>query len=228
MAKSLKLLMVALFATMSFTLTSCGDDDEPSMDSKDYTFTIDDEVFYYGGGPFPYWPETILETWYSPNDDGTEIFFAITGQNAPLTPNEVGIPMYEGATKQAEIDLLISKFDPKTTKSGTVLNIYHIQDPWSEGSIRNRLAIHDCINNIRYATSAILSRDVDGVIKFISYEENKDEWGADYLTLEFENLTFYEEAERVYDESNDRWFTPLNKTKKHVVNGKIVFSSNLL
>lgn len=31
MAKYLKLFMVALFATLTFTLTSCGDDDEPSV-----------------------------------------------------------------------------------------------------------------------------------------------------------------------------------------------------
>ncbi len=30
MTKYLKLLMVALFATMSFALTSCGGDDEPN------------------------------------------------------------------------------------------------------------------------------------------------------------------------------------------------------
>lgn len=49
MAKYIKLLMVALFATMSFTLTSCGDDDEPygsnakgelSIDGTKYTFDI--------------------------------------------------------------------------------------------------------------------------------------------------------------------------------------------
>lgn len=49
MAKHLKLLMVALLATMSFTLTSCGDDDEPygsnpkgelSIDGTKYTFDI--------------------------------------------------------------------------------------------------------------------------------------------------------------------------------------------
>ena len=32
MAKYLKLFMVALFATFTFTLTSCGDDDEPNED----------------------------------------------------------------------------------------------------------------------------------------------------------------------------------------------------
>lgn len=31
MAKYLKLFMVALFAALTFTLTSCGDDDEPSV-----------------------------------------------------------------------------------------------------------------------------------------------------------------------------------------------------
>lgn len=50
MTKYLKLLMVALFATMSFALTSCGGDepDDPNGGEKDvqYTFKFNNSIYY--------------------------------------------------------------------------------------------------------------------------------------------------------------------------------------
>lgn len=40
MAKYLKLFMVALFATLTFSLTSCGDDDEPNASTTGTSLTI--------------------------------------------------------------------------------------------------------------------------------------------------------------------------------------------
>ena len=52
MTKYLKLLTVALFATMSFALTSCGGDepDDPNGGEKDvqYTFKFNNKTYYYG------------------------------------------------------------------------------------------------------------------------------------------------------------------------------------
>lgn len=65
MTKYFKLLMVALFATLSFTLTSCGDDDDDAsalVGTWEYNWTDpDDGYVYYGAVTF--------------NDNGT---FAMT------------------------------------------------------------------------------------------------------------------------------------------------------
>ena len=81
MAKYLKLLMVALFATLTFTITSCGDDDEPSagnlieINGKKWAVKNDALV------PMGYWFESLnygLAFWVvnTPDDNGQSYMFA--------------------------------------------------------------------------------------------------------------------------------------------------------
>ena len=65
MTKYLKLFMVALFATMSFTLTSCGDDEDEPSGIKEQILQIDGVTYYYYGDSKLLYTES---DWNSEND----------------------------------------------------------------------------------------------------------------------------------------------------------------
>lgn len=79
MTKYFKLLMVALFATLSFTLTSCGDDDEPSMGSNG-TITIN--AIKYDISTYM----TIDGEWDSYSEEGSFGFFIDIKEGNTIAP----------------------------------------------------------------------------------------------------------------------------------------------
>lgn len=227
MARYLKLLMVALFATMTFTFTSCGDDepDNPNGNGKDYSFEFNNTPYYYGcdylWAGIDGMDMTELLSHFSQDDDKEYTFLAIKAYDTPLRMfDENGeMVMEQDATMQLEGSFFVDYINPKSLKKGDILHIQTNLRPDTEWDVYTTLKLE----NIKTSTSESFGRneDVPGCIKFISFEEDVDDMGTDYLTLEFENMTFYR-----FTVSSDDGYYPLDKSKKGVINGKVVFSSS--
>ncbi len=232
MAKYLKLFMVALFATLTVSLTSCGDD-EPSQgkEDKDYTLKINDVTYYYGCDYL--WAGMsgmeMTELWshFSTGTVNSQkvISLTLSAQNIPIKMfDEDGEAVVnQGASKMVRLFLDLSYFDPQTTKKGTELSIYCFSpntDRW-EYSQNNELWIENPQTDSREFNGGINST-TEGTVKFVSFQKDANEGMSDYLTLEFNNLTFYKKGA-----VQNNGFTPLDKSVKYVISGTVIFDSSI-
>lgn len=74
------LFFVALFATMSFALTSCGDDDEPNATKAKGELTIDGTKYtfdIFSGGPNDSWENAYLCLLWSKSNEDYGLLFSI-------------------------------------------------------------------------------------------------------------------------------------------------------
>ena len=191
MAKYLKLFMVALFATMSFALTSCGDDDdEPDGPDKiestnsQYTFKFNNKTYYYGYKlNFANLFDLYQVGGYSLDD--YSCFLSFGGQDTPLKyDKETGL-LLSGQDASSDLDITINldPFNPRTAKNGDVLSFK--QAISSTGDRLNYIWYDEAANNTSIQKLFTLRSEDHGTVKFISYDKDEE-----ILTLEFVNVKF--------------------------------------
>lgn len=230
MAKYLKLFMVALFATMTFTLTSCGDDepDNPNGNGKDYSFEFNNTPYYYGcdylWAGIDGMDMTELLSHFSQDDDKEYTLITFTAQNTPfrMFDDKGEIITEQDATTLLKGTIFFEYFNPKSMNKGDKLRIHYTLRPDTEWDVYSYLDFETVktSDTERYG----LNKETGGSVKFVSYEENIDDMGTDYLTLEFDNLTYYLHGDGTLTDGS--MYYPLDKSQKGVINGKIVFSSS--
>ena len=117
MTKYLKLLMVALFATMSFALTSCGGDDEPNDPNGSTSFNYKRKKLYV-------------------RDSGTLDNVQIDGQMQCAFSLYKTADPYSGEEldiyPKVSVTLEIKPFDVETASKGTKLDVVTSRYTWVE------------------------------------------------------------------------------------------------
>lgn len=237
MKKYLKLLYVALFATLSLALYSCGDDkDEPSDPGNDghgtaaaqYSFTINGTRFYYGcsytiEGMEDFGPMYKILATYSQDRNNDNTLLLIDAQNTPLTVNEIGLPTEQDCTAEVEGQFELNYFDPKKARKGDILQFKQTVASHRKDSNDDKY-LFDFSNFSYYYDHAADYNDrklytwrgeAKGTVRFVSYDEEND-----FITLEFDNVTL--DVYQGYDYSDYPY-----KRNQLVYNGKIIFSSDI-
>ena len=244
MAKYLKLFMVALFATMSFALTSCGDDDDgPNSGGNggnstkgQYTFTFNGTTFYYGcdyvypGMEF-LGTQSYIENNFDLNEKQGYCLLLINAQDTPVVYiDENGdYVFYNDRDCTARIEGLfnLEYFNPKTAKKGDVIAFRQAVRSQISGS-SNPIYLLDAFNYVNYTSSSdnfhdeivYTWRETTGqTVKFVSYKEDPD-MDQSWITLEFNNLTL-----DIY-QGDDYSGYPYQR-KQAVINGTLTFSSSI-
>ena len=197
MKKYLKLLFVAIFATMTFALTACGDDDEPdgapSKGNLDkYFFTVNGEKFYYAYDFYSL--ESDLNSGIVQFDETSfykkkVIKCKVKGFNKVISFEDftanASRPFKEGSgiTSWAGLFIYLDYFDFETTKEGEELSVNDFTTYYETPS---EILLGDVNENGSYNNTnqyEWTSRgNIQGKIKFVSFKDN-------LLTLKFENLT---------------------------------------
>lgn len=168
MKKYLYFLYVALFATMSLALTSCGDDDgddEPGAGSSSgsySTFTINGVTKYFGFKDYDWtFPELNYTSWTNTSDLQLDMSFYKTSS------------MLDDIYAEGGVTILFEDFDPATTTKGSALDIAEGRYTWLEISSDP----HDLYGGEIYD-------DIQsGKVTFVSYDATKE-----IVTIKFEKL----------------------------------------
>lgn len=182
MKKYLKLLFVALFATMTLSFASCKDDkDEPdggnnSTSFSNMTLKINGDTYYYGRIMMDM--EDIMQSYQmgdvSVEKDGT-VFCGIVAVDKDISYNEWMDGYRYGSNSEifATLEFDLEPFDFKSAKKGQKLTIKDGGGIYWAHTSR--------INQWEYQTLS------SGEVIFISYEETNSE---DFLlTLELRDVT---------------------------------------
>lgn len=186
MAKYTKLFMAALFAAMSFTLTSCGDDDDedgPGTGNNfgDVAFTLNGQSYYWEGNKYdismydPSWDWGTFSVQTDYNGD-KYIFTSAVGYNHPLAER--------GQADDADAHIMFSfkYFDWRNAQPGQSLEF------WAEMRQSDKLWF-GC--EISYSASYISSNGnymwvnpngIKGTAKFVSFKDG-------VLAIEFTDVT---------------------------------------
>lgn len=184
--------MVALIATMTFTLYSCGSDEPDGGDKSgkviNYSFKFNDTPFYYGVSyPALGWDETIYLAWASKMTDGY-YYLQSFPINVPLEYFDYDKDEWIGEkeTLSLHCQFNVKAFDPSKAKKGDVLKYDQlVRDGWDDFNIIEVYAEPDHnAGNAKYQWKATPV----GAIKFVSYEKKYNDFD-DLLILEFDNIT---------------------------------------
>ena len=211
--------MVALFATMSFALTSCGDDDdEPDGPDKiestngQYTFKFNNKTYYYG---YKFNVANLFDLYqvggYSLDD--YSCFLSFGGQDTPIKyDKETGVPMIpQNASSDLDITINLEPFNPRTAKKGDILSFK--QRISSTGDTLNYIWYDEAANNTSTQKLFSLRSEDHGTVKFISYDKDEE-----ILTLEFVNVKFDLLYVGGYDYSNFA-----DQSTQAVISGIVLF-----
>lgn len=245
MAKYLKLLFVAIFASMSFALTSCGDDDDDAPNNPDngggstkgqYSFTFNGTTFYYGCD-FVYpgmeflGTQSYIENSFDLNKSLDYCLLLINAQDTPVVyidENGDFVSSYDrNYTANIEGTFNLKYFNPKTAKKGDVLTFSQAVRSDISGS-NNPIYLLDASNHLYYRSSQDNFRSdiiytwrstTAQTVKFVSYKEDPDTDNS-WITLEFNNLTL--DIYQGEDYSNHPY-----QRNQAVINGTITFSSSV-
>ena len=230
MTKYLKLLTVALFATMSFALTSCGGDepDDPNGGEKDvqYTFKFNNKTYYYG-----YDVDYGIITLHQMGGFSLEkdyCFLAFEAQDVPIKTDENGLTSGVDQDENSSLDceFTLEYFNPRTAKKGDVLKFKQIiqshrkdtDDPKYMFDFNNYTYYREADGDFNNPKIFTWQSNAQGVVKFVSYTDDDDN-GRERLTLEFVNVSmdlFIGDYD--YSEYKDR-------SNKGVFNGSISFQA---
>lgn len=113
--------MVAIFATMTFSLTSCGDDDEPSVGSIVGTWEIFDEPTANGGILYAQLVQfkndgTYVEVFIDKDEiDFVSGDWVLDGNSLTMTAHRIPIPTTSKIEKLTNKELVITTFSAKLT-----------------------------------------------------------------------------------------------------------------
>lgn len=232
MKKYMKLLMVALFASLSFAMVSCGDDDdEPGAPGSgvgggsehgQYYFLFNGKKFYYGCDytmeGFE-WLGTMKGLGASFDLDAStkECFLLFTGYDKPLTYKEylAGSADLEelGVKEYVDVAISLKNLNVHTAKKGDVIPFEHRFN--SSGDAYNYLW-YENFNNPQTVLYTWKNESV-GTVKFVSYIEDED--GDGYLTLEFVNV--------VMSMDSDHDYSDYTKPNQAAISGTITFRAGL-
>ncbi|MDE7413067.1 MAG: hypothetical protein K2N05_04655 [Muribaculaceae bacterium] len=236
MKKYFSLFFVALFATMSFSLNSCGDDkDDPdnpgggNNGSYGETFKVNGTPFYYArdykieGMEFLGTKRTSLATYDVANDYVLLQFLDV--QNTPLKIDDMGMmqPDKQDYTVRMDGILNLEKFNPEKAKKGEVLDFRQAvrsehkdsNDPKYLLDAFNYMHIYDEAANTSNGKIFTWRSKPQGNVRFVSYNAENE-----YLTLEFDNLTL-----EVYQGSDYSGYP--YKANSLTITGNIVFTPDM-
>ncbi len=234
MRKIIHLVLMVIWGATPLTFISCGDDDDNDTGGqKYYTFSLNDETYYYGGVSKLH--VTYIRCFYNlnihsnvKNMDCCSFFF--NAQDAPYVYiedryDEDGNVLTSNANFSLEGQMKFKNFDPKSMKKGDELEVvqtiasyrYNSDDPKDLIDFDNLFHIADV--NDHWKEFSWMGHPV-GKIRFVSFTNHPD-GGRKLITLEFDNVTF-----EVY-KGKDYGYHPF-KAKTITINGNISFSSSVI
>ena len=156
MERYIKLLFVALFATMSFALTSCGnDDDEPDAPNNDTaTFAYNGEKLY------------VRDSGTLDNikiDNMMQMGFALYKTSDPYSGGDLDLyPM-------ASVTLEIKPFDVTSTSKGTKLEVITSRYTWIEDYSKGFSIGSSSVEDVEY-----YFKPTAGEVTFEGYDSNNN------------------------------------------------------
>lgn len=197
MAKYLKLFMVALFATLTLSLTACGGDDDDEPDFPDNGGNSSSEVAFNLNGKDYYWQGDLFDLGelYDPSYDWGRLSVGTNANNEQYVltmataysrkPKDRDDLHYSDDINSALIAFEFKNFNWQTAKKGQVLefNIVHrdSDDMWWGCEIE--MGIHySNDSNIGQIYTWYGNNGVKGTAKFVSFKNN-------VVTIEFSNVT---------------------------------------
>ncbi|MCH5218223.1 MAG: hypothetical protein J1F07_06710 [Muribaculaceae bacterium] len=203
MKKYLKLLCVALFATMTFAFTACGDDDdEPDGAPSDsnlssYYFTVNGDKFYYAYNFYSLGGElnsSIFQYDETSLFQKKVIYCEVKGFNKVINFDDITGSIFKpfkdgsGITEWAGFYIYLDYFDFNNAIEGQELKITDFTTPYNSHS--NIFVIHVKEDGSVYNSNGDYNgedyewtslSEINGKVTFVSFKEN-------YLTLKFENI----------------------------------------
>lgn len=213
MAKYLKLFMVALFATLTLSLTACGgdDDDEPQIGGGNgggnYTFNANGKTYYYGI-PFGFWDQYSIG-YFSIEDNYYTL--SVRGYDRQLTMDEsLDLRNAYESNPFTNIDLFITvnPFDLNKAKSGDPISIHRTQTSQGYDVVSPLEFWKDPTDNYMF----YWGQTPQGQISFVSF---KDE----VLTVNFKNCIFVP----VLSSNDLDDLREANVPEKFTINGNVSF-----
>lgn len=230
----MKLLMVALFAAMSFALVSCGDDEpenptDPTnppgnVTNSDFTFKFNGETYYYG---YSFDMGFMTLNHYAGLDVQKDYILLTLNhcQNKPYKLSNEGLMYPSQQDPNASVldgFFHLEPFDLSTAKKGDKLHFMQLIRPTDNYDVNNYLQFWEPGKD-GAGKEYTFREDIVGTVEFVSYQKD-DENGA-LLTLKFNNVTLEWANQNNAYQDWDEW---KDKSTKAVINGTITFNDPYL
>lgn len=199
MKKYLKLLFVALFATMTLSLTSCNSDEPDGAPSKGnldkYYFTVNGKKYYYAYDFYSMDYDInsgVVEFDETSRYEKDVIRCTVKGFNKVISFDDFAIDAFKpfkegsGITEFAGFNIYLDGFDYSTAKEGQELQITDFTTYYEahSGIGINYVQKNGSLESISYGWPT--QGSIKGKVTFVSYKDN-------YLTLKFDNIEMQEE-----------------------------------
>ena len=199
MAKYIKLFIVALFASASFSLTSCSSDDDESegfTNVSDIAFTLNDQPYYWEGNiydiPF-YDPSSNWGDFYVGTDYKGDKYIAASASAFSEQPQG---GEYSENVSSAYISFAFKYFDWKSAKAGQNIDFSIRFRDSDQTWLGCHIDLFSPYSNTSQYYGWINNDGVKGTAKFISFKN-------DVLTIEFSNVMMTNDDFHKYGDVDD-------------------------
>lgn len=222
MERYIKILFVALFATMSLSLTSCGDDnDEPTDPNKEgntsseIAFNLNGKDYYWEGDlwglgelydPSYSWGQLSI----SKNSENEQYVYVIaTAYSRKL--KDLDDLHYGNDFNQTSIEFQFKDFNWQTAKKGQTLEFDIVHRNSDDSWWGCQFGLMTPYSNIEQIYAWFGSEGIKGSAKFVSFKDN-------VVTIEFSNVIMTNVDFQKYGEVDDN-----NIPATLTLNGKVPF-----